>query len=1146
MNDADFQLLSLRDPRLAERATDSAPAWLWTADGQKVLWANPAAVRIFNASNARELSERAVGPADQHRRQVAQLAQRLPADGATRLERLRGFGAALGMLTTCACSRLKAPGDISAVLVIADEPGGRSMPLENRLAMLIDALDDPAAAFSRNGSFVAANHAAQALPGFAAALARLNIDHLALHVIDGKAADPAHGTQIIDTPLGVVSLDAIGTGNDAGWIGIFSDVILPAAEPTPVISSTMPAVIPALTAVTLPLVADAVADAAVSEPSTDHRADRQDASQDALALAAVSAAETKSHQPESDMASAAVAPAGVVTQADSSHGDDSPIESAIAHAFPQDAASEIGPPATTLSDTRPPAARQYPLRFLWQMDRDSRFSLGSDEFQRLIGNRTAFAIGRLWSDLAGELGLDPDNRVAQAVATHTTWGSITVHWPVDGSDTRLPIELSGLPVYDRARTFIGYRGFGVCRDLEGLARLSSEREDDDLFGTSAVAASVAATASLAKTLSSQEQDNHAHQDIASRAPSPTDVQTDTASPTINNLSAASTSAPAMTNITRDPTHLLLTAAHEPQQQADVAPNVVPFRVAGETRPPSLSVKETNTFNEIARQLSARLEGEGDNTAEASTSAPPIESAVTSPAAGPDAFPAWLSQSSTTPHANSTDTQLLGRIPVGVLVYRLDRMIYANGAFLDHAGFENLHAFGEAGGLDTLYIEPGANGDSTSDNGVPLVITGSNGNGNIHARLYSIVWDGEPAMALIYAAQPEAAAVTPPAPALLATASTRDAQHDLAEELSAILDTTAEGVLMFDGLGRMSSCNRSAEALFGRDGADIIQGNLIDLFAPESQRIILDYLQSVKSTGVASLLDHGREVMGRARGGGAIPLAVTMGRTRPDGARYFAVFRDLSHLRKRETELLNARKAAERMANAKSDILGKLSHEVRAPLGAIVGFADVMIQERFGSLGNDRYVEYMKDIRASGERVTTIIDDLLDLSRVESGKLDLSLTNQDLNTMVEQCVAVMQPQANRERIIIRTSLAHALPSVKADIRALRQIALNLIGNSIHAANAGGQVIVSTAMTDFGDVVLRIRDSGQGLNDNEVAAAMAPFRTPVASDSLESENAGASLSLAKALVEANHAQFNIKTAPNAGTLIEVVFSHASAIA
>jgi signal transduction histidine kinase len=217
--------------------------------------------------------------------------------------------------------------------------------------------------------------------------------------------------------------------------------------------------------------------------------------------------------------------------------------------------------------------------------------------------------------------------------------------------------------------------------------------------------------------------------------------------------------------------------------------------------------------------------------------------------------------------------------------------------------------------------------------------------------------------------------------------------------------------------------------------------------------------------------------------------------------------------------------------------------VRTPLNAIIGFAEVMIGERFGALGNERYVEYMKDIRASGERVLSIVNDLLDLSRIETGKLDLAFTNQSLNETVESCVAVMQPQANRERIIIRTSLAHALPSVVADARALRQIALNLIGNSIHLANAGGQVIVSTALSDFGDVVLRVRDTGHGLNDNEVAAALEPFRTPAPSDQA-SDGSGLSLSLTKALVEANRAKFHIKTGGRSGTLIEVVFSHATA--
>ena len=115
-------------------------------------------------------------------------------------------------------------------------------------------------------------------------------------------------------------------------------------------------------------------------------------------------------------------------------------------------------------------------------------------------------------------------------------------------------------------------------------------------------------------------------------------------------------------------------------------------------------------------------------------------------------------------------------------------------------------------------------------------------------------------------------------------------------------------------------------------------------------------------------------------------------------------------------------------------------------------------------------------------------------------------------------------------------------IEADGRALRQITLNLIGNSIHLANTGGQVIVSTALSDFGEVMLRVRDTGHGLNDNEVAAALEPFRTSAPSD--QTSDSGVSLSLTKALVEANRARFNIKSAANSGTLIEVVFAPVTA--
>ena len=114
---------------------------------------------------------------------------------------------------------------------------------------------------------------------------------------------------------------------------------------------------------------------------------------------------------------------------------------------------------------------------MWQMDSDGRFSLGSDEFIRLIGAHTAAGFGRPWSEIAETFGLDPEGRVVKAVATRGTWSGITLNWPVDGGG-RLPVELSGLPIYDHAGNLAGYRGFGVCRDLEGLTRLDALRRHE--------------------------------------------------------------------------------------------------------------------------------------------------------------------------------------------------------------------------------------------------------------------------------------------------------------------------------------------------------------------------------------------------------------------------------------------------------------------------------------------------------------------------------------------------------------------------------------------------------------------------------------------------------------------------------------------
>jgi signal transduction histidine kinase len=204
----------------------------------------------------------------------------------------------------------------------------------------------------------------------------------------------------------------------------------------------------------------------------------------------------------------------------------------------------------------------------------------------------------------------------------------------------------------------------------------------------------------------------------------------------------------------------------------------------------------------------------------------------------------------------------------------------------------------------------------------------------------------------------------------------------------------------------------------------------------------------------------------------------------------------------------------------------------------------MMSERFGPIGNERYSEYLKNIHDAGTHLVSLLNDMLDLSKVETGKLNLTFANVSLNDLTQQCVGIMQPQANRARIIIRTAIAKALPQIVADERSLRQIVINLLANSIKFTGPGGQVIVSTAVSDSGEIVLRVRDTGVGMTEHDIETALEPYRQSATSGSWGSGGIGLGLPLTKALAEANRANFSIKSAPNAGTLVEVAFPHSRA--
>jgi PAS domain S-box-containing protein len=837
MNEPAGNLVWLSHPRLAATAMSALPAWLWSIDATRLLWANPAGAALFDAPASAAIGATTFGSRGPAAIQVARLAATLRPDGATLVERLYGLGA--GGALTCDCSCITLSDHTRAVLVVATERAGTDLPLSERVRRLLDECGEPIAAFSSEGRLIHASPAARMRLGSATSLAALGAE------VPAADAEPAGHVTGASTagPLTIERIDA-----EAATI-----LIATFTAPRPAGQSALAATIEALEPEPVP----------------------------ALAAPAVPAA----------------------------------------------------------------AVRRAPLRFVWQMDAEHRFTVGSDAFVALMGPATSAALGRQWGELAAELSLDPEGQIALALASHDTWSGLSIAWPVDDGSERLMVELSGLPVFDRERVFRGYRGFGICRDVARLASLVETRR----------AATIEAAAA--------------------------------------------------------------TPASE---------NVVPLRPTSQPIVPALSPLERNAFHELTRKLHERLTANG--------SPPPPPSADG-------------------PHSNLAET------------------------------------------ADELPAD--------------------------HAPQDRSLQDCAPA---IGAAGPQSAL--------------ERAQAEILE-LQSILDTATDGFVVLDRQGHILSSNRSAQALFGCEQRELTGRALIELLAPESSPVASDYLDGLLRSGPARALEGGREVIGRTRQGGFVALFMTLGRIGDGGERLCAVFRDLAPWKKAADELTAAKRQAEKASSAKSDFLAKISHEIRTPLNAIIGFSEIMAQEKFGPVGNDRYRQYLVDIQSSGEHLLSLVNDLLDLSKIEAGKLELDFASVALNPLMQQCVAIMQPQANRERIIIRTSLSPKLPPVLADARSLRQIVLNLISNSTKFTGAGGQVIVSTTLTDLGEVVLRVRDSGVGMSEKEIALALEPFRQVAATVRRGPAGTGLGLPLTKALAEANRATFSIKSAPNAGTLIEVVF-------
>jgi cell cycle sensor histidine kinase DivJ len=262
---------------------------------------------------------------------------------------------------------------------------------------------------------------------------------------------------------------------------------------------------------------------------------------------------------------------------------------------------------------------------------------------------------------------------------------------------------------------------------------------------------------------------------------------------------------------------------------------------------------------------------------------------------------------------------------------------------------------------------------------------------------------------------------------------------------------------------------------------------------------------------------------------------------PDGARLdrpgiVAVTRDISERKAQEAELLRARDEAESASRAKTQFLANMSHELRTPLNAIIGFSEILNRELFGTLGEVRYRDYARLIHESGEHLLNVVNDILDMSKIEAGRFKIVKEPFAVASLVNSCCDILSHSAAQKSISLVADVAPGIPKLPADKRACKQMLLNMISNAIKFTEPGGWVRVSARVED-GNVMLTVADNGIGIAEQDLPKLGNPFVQANNSHDRNHDGAGLGLSVVKGLARLHDGTLTLTSKLGQGTTVTI---------
>ena len=249
--------------------------------------------------------------------------------------------------------------------------------------------------------------------------------------------------------------------------------------------------------------------------------------------------------------------------------------------------------------------------------------------------------------------------------------------------------------------------------------------------------------------------------------------------------------------------------------------------------------------------------------------------------------------------------------------------------------------------------------------------------------------------------------------------------------------------------------------------------------------------------------------------------------------------NMSERRRAEEVLRNAKEEAEAANRNKTEFLANLSHELRTPLNHVMGFAQLMADEVFGEMGNLRYRDYAQVIFDSGSHLNAILEDILDVSKLETGKLTLAESDFEFTTVIDTVISMVTARIGQADLNLKTELEAANASLHGDERMVRQMLLNLVSNSIKFTREGGDICIASSFVDDGALCVSVSDTGIGIEQSDFEKVLSPFGQ--ADDYLlrSHQGTGLGLSLVKSMIELHGGRLDLVSEMGVGTSVTLIF-------